>query len=159
MLTKLRFAWCLQAQKYWSSSVLLSCCAVAYFKISRGTRIRGWFGSINAHAEHKRFELRRTGDSAEIQEFPTVVTVKWEVQTNEEAQETVHDLDLFVTLQLLEDTPAIISFGKLCEEDGYSYEWVIGHKTTVDQTGEENCLQNRQFHTSSFSRVVIQFWC
>ena len=34
-----------------------------------------------------------------------VVTAKGEVQTNEEAQENVHDLNLFVTVQLLEDTP------------------------------------------------------
>ena len=34
-----------------------------------------------------------------------VVTAKGEVQTNEEAQENVHVLNLFVTVQLLEDTP------------------------------------------------------
>ena len=36
----------------------------------------------------------------------TVVTADGEVQTNEEAQVHVHDLHLFVTVQLLEDTPA-----------------------------------------------------
>ena len=44
--------------------------------------------SINAHAEQEEFDLRRTGDTAEIQE-------PCEVQTNEEAQVYVHDLDLF----------------------------------------------------------------
>ena len=34
-----------------------------------------------------------------------------EVQTNEEAQEIVHDLGLFVTVQLLEDTPAVLPLG------------------------------------------------
>ena len=33
----------------------------------------------------------------------TVVTPSGEVHTNEEAQENVHDLDLFVTVQLLDD--------------------------------------------------------
>ena len=42
------------------------------------------------------------------------------VQTNEEAQVYVHDLGLFVTVQLLEDPPAVLSLGKLCEEHGYS---------------------------------------
>ena len=37
--------------------------------------------------------------------IPTVVvTANGEVQTNEEAQENVHDLDLFVTVQFVEDT-------------------------------------------------------
>ena len=34
----------------------------------------------------------------------TVVTANGEVQSNEEAQEHVHDLHIFVTSQLLEDT-------------------------------------------------------
>ena len=63
----------------------------------------------------------------------TVVTANGEVQTNEEAQVFVHDLDLIVTVQLLEDTPALLSLGKLCEEHGYTYEWTSG-KNTVDQT-------------------------
>ena len=44
---------------------------------------------------------------------PTVVvTANGEVQTNEEAQVYVHDLDLFVTVQILDDTPAVLSLGK-----------------------------------------------
>ena len=39
----------------------------------------------------------------------TVVTANGEVQTNEEAQVHVRDLHLFVTVQLLEDTPAVLS--------------------------------------------------
>ena len=41
------------------------------------------------------------------------------MQTNEEAQVRVHDLDLFVTVQILDDTPAVLSLGKLCEEHVY----------------------------------------
>ena len=33
-----------------------------------------------------------------------------------------------MTGQLLDDTPAVLSFGKLCEEHGYSYEWASGQK-------------------------------
>ena len=44
------------------------------------------------------------------------------MQTNEEAQVFVHDLDLFVTVQLLEETLAVLSLGKLCEDHGFSNE-------------------------------------
>ena len=37
-------------------------------KISRGTRIRGRLWSINAHAEQKRSELKRTGYPSKVQE-------------------------------------------------------------------------------------------
>ena len=53
----------------------------------------------------------------------TEVTANGEVQTNEEGQVYVHDLDVFVTVQLLEETPAVLSLGKLCSEHGCSYEW------------------------------------
>ena len=41
-----------------------------------------------------------------------VVTANGEVQTKEEAQSHVHDLDLFVTVQLLEETSAVPSLPK-----------------------------------------------
>ena len=44
-------------------------------------------------------------------------TASGEVQTTEEAQEHVYDLDLFVTVQFLEDTPAVLSLGKLKNTD------------------------------------------
>ena len=33
-------------------------------------------------------------------------------------------------LKVLEDTPAVLSLGKLCDEHGNSYEWINGQKTT-----------------------------
>ena len=53
----------------------------------------------------------------------TVMTANGEVQTNEEAQVYVQDLDLFVTVQLLKETPPVLSLGKLCSEKGYSHWW------------------------------------
>ena len=50
----------------------------------------------------------------------TVITANLEVQTNEEATVYVHNHGLFVTVQILEDTPAVVSPGKLSEEHGYS---------------------------------------
>ena len=61
-------------------------------------------------------------DTLRISRNPTtVVTGNWEVQTNEAATVYVFD-DLFVTAQILEDTPAVPSVGKLCEDQGYSNE-------------------------------------
>ena len=34
---------------------------------------------------------------------------QWRVQTSQEAQVHVHDLELFVTVQILDDTPAVLS--------------------------------------------------
>ena len=66
---------------------------------------------------------------------PTVVlTANGEVHTNEEAQ--VHDLNLFVTVQLLEETPAVLSLGKLCSEHGCSYEWKNGETPRLTRNGK-----------------------
>ena len=65
----------------------------------------------------------------------TVVTANGEVQTNEEAQIYVHDLDLFVTVQLLDATPAVLSLGKLRSEHGYSYEWINGQEPHLTKDG------------------------
>ena len=55
----------------------------------------------------------------------TVITANGEVQTNEEATVHVKELDKILTMKVLEDTPAVLSLGKLCDEHGYSYEWII----------------------------------
>ena len=60
----------------------------------------------------------------------TVITADGEVQTHEEATVYVKELDTFLTMKVLEKTPAVLSLGKLCDEHGYSYEWINGQKTT-----------------------------
>ena len=65
----------------------------------------------------------------------TVLAASGEVQTSEEAQENDHDLNLFVTVQILDDTPAVVSRGKLCEEHGYTYEWASGQKPHLTKQG------------------------
>ena len=50
---------------------------------------------------------------------PTIVTtVNGEVQTHEEAIVYVKELDIFLTMKVLENTPAVLSLGKLCDETG-----------------------------------------
>ena len=55
----------------------------------------------------------------------TVITAKGEVQTHEEAIVYVK-LDIFVTMKVLDNTPTVLSLGKLCDENGYSYAWING---------------------------------
>ena len=65
----------------------------------------------------------------------TVITANGEVQTHEEATVYVRELDLFLTMKVLEDTPAVLSLGKLCDEHGYSYEWINCQKPHLIQNG------------------------
>ena len=47
---------------------------------------------------------------------PTIVTTaNGEVQTHEEATVYVKELDIFLTMKVLENTPAVLSIGKLCD--------------------------------------------
>ena len=57
-----------------------------------------------------------------------VITANGEVQTHEEAIVYVKELDIFLTVKVLENTPTVLSLGKLCDENGYSYEWINGQK-------------------------------
>ena len=53
---------------------------------------------------------------------PTIViTANGEVQTHEEAIVHVKELDIFLTMKVLGNTPAVLSLGKFCDENGYSY--------------------------------------
>ena len=67
---------------------------------------------------------------------PTIViTANGEVQTHEEATVYVKELDIFLTMKVLEYTPAVLSLGKLCDENGYSYEWINGQKAHLIKNG------------------------
>ena len=67
---------------------------------------------------------------------PTIViTANGEVQTHEEATVYVKEFCIFLTMKVLEDTPAVLSLGKLCDENGYSYEWINGQKPHLIKNG------------------------
>ena len=88
-----------------------------------------------------------------------VMTANGEVQTREEATVNVKELDLFVTVMLLEETPAVLSLGKLCEDHRFSYHWTSGQKPHLTQNGKKiycKILNNVPFvvpglSTSSFT--------
>ena len=64
-----------------------------------------------------------------------VITANGEVQTQEEAIVYVKELDMFLTMKVLDNTPAVLSLGKLCDENGYSYEWINGQKPHLIKNG------------------------
>ena len=64
-----------------------------------------------------------------------VITANGEVQTHEEAIVYVKELDTFLTMKVLDNTPAVLSLGKLCDENGYSYEWINGQKPHLIENG------------------------
>ena len=66
-----------------------------------------------------------------------VVTANGEVHTNEEAQVYVHVLDLFVTVHILEDTPAVLFLGKLCDEHGRTYGWASSQQLHPTKQGKK----------------------
>ena len=82
---------------------------------------------------------------------PTIVlTANGEVQTHEEATVHVKELDIFLTLKVLEDTPTVLSLGKLCDENGNSYEWINGQKPNLIKDGIRI-----QCNTENFVLIVV----
>ena len=64
------------------------------------------------------------------------MTANGKVQTREEGTVYVKELDIFVTVMLLEDTPAVLFLGKLCEDHGKTYHWTSGQKPHLTQNGK-----------------------
>ena len=90
----------------------------------------------NRDLNSAELETVRTSESP-----TTVMTANGEVQTREE-EATVYfkELDLFVTVMLLEETPAVLSLGKLCEDHGYTYHWTSGQKPHLTNNGKKRSI-------------------
>ena len=80
----------------------------------------------------------------------TVITANGEVQTHEETTVYVKELDIFLTMKVLQYTPAVLSLGKLCDEHGYSYEWINGQKPHLMKNGIRI-----QCNTENFVPIVV----
>ena len=77
---------------------------------------------------------------------PAVVLIAYgDVHTHEETQMFVHGLGEFVTMQLLEETLALLSL-------------VSGREPRLTKHGKKHYLQNGQLRTSRRSRVICSFW-
>ena len=62
----------------------------------------------------------------------------------------VKELGIFLSMKVLENTPAVLSLGKLCEENGYSYEWINGQKPHLIKNGIRI-----QCDTENFVPIVV----
>ena len=83
---------------------------------------------------------------------PTIViTANREVQTHEEATVHVKELDIFLTMKVLENTPAVLSFGKFCDENRCSYEWINGQKPNLIKKRDSDTVCN----TENFVPLVV----
>ena len=80
----------------------------------------------------------------------TVITANGEMQTHEEATVHVKELEKFLTMKVLENTPAVLSLGKLCDEHGCSYEWINGQKPHFIKNGIR-----KQCNTENFVPIVV----
>ena len=47
----------------------------------------------------------------------------------------IKELDIFLTMKVFDNTPAVLQLGKLCDENGYSYEWINGQKPHLIKDG------------------------
>ena len=77
-------------------------CLVTKILITRTPRHGVLLAKINS-------ETTKLSNVTILSGMVTVITANGEVQTNE-AQVHIHDLDLFVTVQLLDDTPGVLSW-------------------------------------------------
>ena len=92
------------------------------------------FWSKYVYGQQERPQLCRVGDHEDIEESDDCDD--GEVLTREEVTVCVKALDLFVTVMLLEETPAVLSLGKLCEDHEYTYHWTSGQKPHLTKNGQ-----------------------
>ena len=59
----------------------------------------------------------------------------------------VKEVEKFLTMKVLENTPAVLSLGKLFDENGYSYEWINGQKPHLIKKRYSNTVQYRELRS------------
>ena len=79
----------------------------------------------------------------------TVITANGEVQTHEEATCLRQRMGKFLTVKIVQDTPAVFSPGKLCEDHGHSY---------AATNGQQPCLIKTVFIYSVIRKTTYRSW-
>ena len=87
-----------------------------------------------------------------------IITANGEVQTHEEATVYVKELETFLTMKVLENTPAVLSFGKLCDRNGYSFEWINGQKPHLTKKRDSDTVQHGELRSDRGSRLFNEFF-
>ena len=60
-------------------------------------------------------------------------------------------------MNVLVNTPAVLSLGKLCDENGYSYEWINGQKPLLMKKRDSDTVQYGELRSYRGSRLVSEF--
>ena len=85
-----------------------------------------------------------------------VITANGEVQPHEKAIVCVKELDILLTMKVLENTPAVLSLGRLCDENGYSYEWINGQKPHLRKRRNSDDLQFGELRYNRFQACQVR---
>ena len=119
-----------------------------------GTRICCRLRSVNAHDQQKDWVMLKWI----LWRNRAVLTANGELQTHEEATVYVKELDIILSMKVLENTPAVLSLGKLCDENGYSYELINGQKPHLIWNGIRIQCNTENFVSDRGSRLVNKFF-
>ena len=66
----------------------------------------------------------------------TVMTPTARCKQEKKRRKMSNTCDLLVKVMLLDETPAVLSLGKLCEDHGYTYHWTSGQKPHLTKNGK-----------------------
>ena len=127
-------------------------------KEPEGKGVRSYSGAsmhMVSEKDHSPAELEtmRTSRSP-----TTVMTADGEVRTREEATGCVKQLDFFVKVMLLEETPAVLSMGKLCQDHGYTFHWTSGQKLHLIRSGKRIACKKIQKCIICGSWFICEFF-
>ena len=101
--------------------------------------------SVNAHDQQKDLSDEEMDTLTKSCSPTIVITANGEVQTQEEAIVYVKELGIFLIMKVFDNTPAVLSLGKLCDENGYSYEWINGQKPHLIEDGNRIICNTENF--------------
>ena len=57
-------------------------------------------------------------------------------------------------MKILENTPAVLSLGMLCDENGYSYEWINGQKPHLLKKRYSDTVQHGELRSERGSWLI-----
>ena len=90
---------------------------------------------------------------------PTIViTANGEVQTHKEATVYVKELDIFLSMKVLDNTPAVLSLGKLCDEHGILLRVDQRSKTTSHFKRYSDTMQHVELRSDRGSWFINKFF-
>ena len=85
-----------------------------------------------------RSQYLRNPNAPTFEERSVIMTANGTTRTTEGATVHVCDLEMFVQVRLLKESPAVLSLGKLCEEVGCSHEWHPGQPSYLMKKWESH---------------------